>query len=228
MYTEKQIKGYAVALRNALAKRNLELTHAQSLELLSEALGEKSWNHLSAKLLQRSSGHQVNDIPMGRSLVGRDELECYVVRVEGSAPKRTLVIQCKETRPNAFASLMQFVDAKTYLESRVKLTAQVSTIDAGPTSLWIRVDGKPRNTLAFDNMRDVPPYRALEGTNDWMPIELVLDVPSGADIVNFGCMLSGKGIARFRDITFTKVDKSVPISARRLYGGDEPTNLGFN
>ena len=53
MYTEKQIKGYAKALRKALAARNLELSHAQSLELIAETLGEKSWNHLSAKMAKR-------------------------------------------------------------------------------------------------------------------------------------------------------------------------------
>ncbi len=228
MFTEKQIKGYAKALRKALSIRNLELSHAQSLELLAETLGEKSWNHLSAKLDKTPNEQRDNDIPQGWSFIGREHLDCYSVQLDNTQPTNELIIQCVENRPNVFASLMQFVDAKTYLDFHVKLTAEVATIESGPASLWIRVDGKPRSTLAFDNMVDVPPYRALEGTNDWTQLELVLDVPSGADIVNFGLMLSGKGTAKFRNINFEKVEKNIPISGGRPYGGDDPQNLGFN
>jgi len=227
MYTEKQIKGYAKSLRKALASRNLELSHAQSLELLAETFGEKSWNHLSAKLLPIPKVALENQVPEGWSFIGREHVDCYNVRLEGEAPNRTLVIECKDVRPNIFASLMQFVDAQSYVGGHVKMTAEVSTQNAGPTSLWMRVDGKPRATLAFDNMVDLPPYRAIEGDNDWQAIELVLNVPAGADIVNFGCMLSGKGVARFRKVDFEKVDKSVPLSSVRPKG-DKPTNLGFH
>lgn len=228
MYTEKQIKGYAKALRKALAARNLELSHAQSLELLAETLGEKSWNHLSAKFHQSPNELHENEIPQGWSFIGREHLDCYRVHVESDRPSKELTIRCANDRPNIFASLMQFVDAQSYLGFHVRLTAEVMTINSGPASLWVRVDGKPRTTLAFDNMVDVPPYRALDGTNDWTQLELVLDVPDGADIVNFGLMLSGKGAAKFRNVAFSRVEKSIPVSRRRPDGGDSPQNLDFD
>ncbi|MGJ8528834.1 glyoxalase superfamily protein [Maritalea sp.] len=228
MYTEEQIKGYAKALRNALSSRNSEFSHSDCLEIIAETVGEKSWNHLSANLRKTPNECRNNQIPDGWSFIGRDHLECYNARLEGEAHAKEMVIDCIEARANTFASLMQFISAKTYLGSHIRMAAEVATRNAGPTSLWMRVDGKPNSTLAFDNMVDVAPYRALEGTNEWTPLELVLDVPDGADIVNFGCMLSGSGMARFRNIKFEKVDNSVPVSGGRKYGGDEPTNLGLN
>lgn len=226
MYTEKQIKGHAKALRKALAARNLELSHAQSLELLAETLGEKSWNHLSAKLDPLSRVVQENEIPDGWSFIGREYHECYKVGVEKGEQSRHLVIECVNNRADAFASLMQHVASDKYCDHHVRFSAEVKTIESGPASLWARVDGRSGAVLAFDNMVDVAPYRALEGTNEWTLLELVIDVPEGAVTVNFGCMLSGKGMAKFRYVSFDAVDRSVPVSGGRSERSI-PTNLGF-
>ncbi len=228
MYTEKQIKGYAKALRKALAARNLELSHAQSLELVAETLGEKSWNHLSAKIGKPPSEIAGYLIPEGWFPTGTHYRDCYYVSVEENQSEKAILLQCVNTKPSSFVSLMQQFKAENYLDHHIKICAEVKTERVGYASLWARVDGARGETLSFDNMYDTPPLRALTDTNDWTALELVLDVPEGATKVNFGCMLSGAGSAWFRNFSFERVSKDTPVSNKISRSSDGPTNLGLN
>lgn len=229
MYTEKQIKGYAKALRKALSTRNLDLSHAQSLELLAETLGEKSWNHLSAKIdsfAPTISQRQV--IPDGWVLDGKysNEYAIAIENIDSLGP--VLRIEGAPAKSKAFATVMQSVAAEEYVGSHVRFTAEIKTKQVDYASLWIRVDGTGRHMLSFDNMIDTWPFRALRGDNEWQKIELVLDVPLEAHTVNFGCLLIGDGCAQFRSIDFQKVSSEIPISSDRDKRPAAPRNLGLS
>ena len=51
----------------------------------------------------------------------------------------------------------------------------------GWAGLWMRVDGKEKTGIAFDNMAN----RSIKGTTDWKTYEVVLDVPDDAEEIFF-------------------------------------------
>ncbi len=112
-----------------------------------------------------------------------------------------------------FGSLAQTVAAGRFAGKRVRLAASVRgegvTTWAG---LWMNVNGADGRTLAGDNMQD----RALRGTTDWTPLEVVLDVPAGAESIAFGALLEGSGTVWVDDVSLEAVDASVPVTKARI------------
>jgi C-terminal processing protease CtpA/Prc len=96
-------------------------------------------------------------------------------------------------------------------------------------------------TMALDNMMN----RALRGTMDWTKVSIVLDVPTDADGLSFGLLLSGPGESWIDDASVEIVGSDVSATAptvttptragvpvekvRRMYDTAPlaPVNLGF-
>ena len=132
----------------------------------------------------------------------------------------------KNLNSENFATVMQQISAKNYLNKRVKLSAYLRSenID-GWGGIWFRVDGKNFEQLKFDNMQDRP----VVGTNPWNYYSSVLDVPIEADILNFGFLLQGSGNLWADDFNLevvTKDVKTTDFSSEQIYP-DEPSNLSF-
>jgi hypothetical protein len=107
---------------------------------------------------------------------------------------------------NAFGTLLQFFKAEKYRGKRLRLSAFVKSEDVeGWSGLWMRVDGKEKTGLAFDNMMGRP----IKGTNGWEKYEIVLDVPDDAEEIYYGALLAGKGKVWVDDVTFDAVGKDV-------------------
>jgi hypothetical protein len=114
-----------------------------------------------------------------------------------------------------FGTLMQHFQAKHYRGKRVRLSGYVKTERAfgiiaedGGAGLWMRVAGRNRELLAFDNMSD----RWLVGTNGWTPCEVVLEVPKESEAIYFGLLLSGYGSAWVAGLAFDAVSQDVPTT----------------
>jgi hypothetical protein len=73
----------------------------------------------------------------------------------------------------------------------------------------MRVDGSADGT-PFDDMSD----RWLTGTADWKRLEIVLDVPADASLIDLGVLLTGTGSAWVDDLELAVVDGSVPTTGR--------------
>ncbi len=80
----------------------------------------------------------------------------------------------------------------------------------GWAGLWMRVDDKDSNVLAFDNMHS----REITGTSAFTRYSVVLDVSDKALQIAYGALLAGNGEAWVDDVTFEVVDASVPLTAR--------------
>jgi hypothetical protein len=104
----------------------------------------------------------------------------------------------------------------------------------GKAGLWMRIDGKEKTGLAFDNMMERP----VKGTTDWKKYEVVLDVPAEAEEIFFGFLVAGKGRGWVDDIKFEVVNNDVPTTALELKPMErqreltkdvpkEPTNVDF-
>jgi hypothetical protein len=69
----------------------------------------------------------------------------------------------------------------------------------------MRVDGQ-NETLAFDNMQTRP----ITGTTDWKTYTIVLPVEKSASDIAFGILISGRGEAWMKNLSF----RAEPVGAR--------------
>jgi hypothetical protein len=122
------------------------------------------------------------------------------LRSTGAAP---------EAKQN-FGTLMQgFEVTQQYAGRRVRFSAFVKSDSvAGWSGLWMRVDGKDKPGLSFDNMQN----RVIQGTSDWRRYEVVLDVPEDATAIAFGILLSKSGTVWMSGVTFEVVGANVPVT----------------
>jgi len=110
-----------------------------------------------------------------------------------------------------FGALNQTIRADEYRGQRVRVSAFIRTRNVGRAgtiegaSIWARVDGAG-GMLAFDNMAS----RQVRGTTDWQAVSVVLDVPTDAEAILMGLLLSTDGEAWIDDISLERVGSEVP------------------
>jgi len=133
-----------------------------------------------------------------------------------------------------FGTFTQGVQAAKFRGKRARLSGWIKADGvAGWSGLGMRVDGKERAGIAFDNMAD----RAVKDTSDWTQFQVVLDVPDAAEQIYFGCLLAGKGKVWVDDLTLETVANDVAATGkprdgapRQVEAGElpaEPANLDF-
>ncbi|WP_437314814.1 hypothetical protein [Sorangium sp. So ce385] len=167
--------------------------------------------------------------PAGWSLAG-SEPEAYAVGVDSKikrSGKSAAFLRSVRDPGDDFGTLMQSISANELRGKRVRLQAWVKSENVkGWAGLWMRVDGRHSNTLAFDNMSDRP----IKGTNDWTQYHVVLDVDSAAESISFGTLLDRTGSLWIDDVELSPVPTTVPTTevslARTL--PQRPVNLGFD
>ena len=218
----------AKALRRVLAERGTELSHGEALECVARQLGWRDWNTLSARLdrpvLRLAKGWIVDGSNPEYYEMGVDD-------TEGAALIRSrpaLFDLHPSDRPGGFGTLMQSIEVGRYRGGRVRLDAQLKCRDvSGAATMWLRVDGERRNTLAFDNMEHRERDGALSGTCDWQDRTIVLDVPDNAQSIHFGFFLRGEGYAWARRFRLSDAGTAEPTVDGRYAHKPEPTNLDF-
>jgi hypothetical protein len=117
-------------------------------------------------------------------------------------------IGARVAKPAGFGALMENVAADEYRGKRVRMSGMVKASNVDHAGLWMRVDTRKGDVLAFDNM-DARPIR---GTSDWTPYQVVLDVPKNAASIFFGMLSDGAGDAWLDGLKFEVVDRSVPTT----------------
>jgi hypothetical protein len=129
-------------------------------------------------------------------------------------------------KPVGFITLLQSFKANNYRSQRIKLTAFVKTkFVAGWSALWMRINDAIGKPLSFDDMRERP----LVGSMEWIPVEIVLDVPAMSDEISFGILLQGKGQIWIDDIKISLAEKDVPVTdvLKNKAENYSPKNLSF-
>ncbi len=98
---------------------------------------------------------------------------------------------------------------------------------AESAGLWMRIDGKdnPSKPLSFDNMANRP----IKGTTELKKYNIVLDIPSNSNLINFGLILSGTGEVWVNGLKYEVVDKDVPTTylLNNAPKADATVNLDF-
>jgi hypothetical protein len=132
-------------------------------------------------------------------------------------------IRSASASPEVFGTYMQMMDATEYRGKRVRMTAQVKTENVAEwAGMWLRVD-QMQKPVAFDNMANRP----IKGTNDWMPVSIVLDVDANATGLAFGVLLAGRGAAWVDDVNFEVVGRDVAVTDITKMPAAAPRNLDF-
>jgi hypothetical protein len=124
-----------------------------------------------------------------------------------------------------FGTMMQSFEPAEYLGKRVKLSAWVKAKDVKSwAGVWMRVDAKDKQSIAFDNMQSRP----IQGTRDWKRYDIVLDVADNASNLSFGILMEGEGKVWLNGLQFDVVDASVPVTSTYPSSqSKKPTNLDF-
>lgn len=123
--------------------------------------------------------------------------------------------------PEGFGTVAQSLPATGYNGKRIRFSAQLKSKSVAEwAGLWMRVD-EGRQPVAFDSMQ----HRPIQGTTDWAPYAVVLDVPKAATGISFGVLLSGTGNVWLSDVRFEIVDDKTPVTGTAAPGA--PANLDF-
>ncbi|MBD8067343.1 hypothetical protein IC608_17900, partial [Devosia sp. PTR5] len=113
MHSFMDAKLMAKLLRQALAERSIEITHSDSLELVSRQFGMANWNMLSARIDRASTPE--GTLPDGWFKAGKSP-HLYDTRVDHENGS-TVVIAARpemlhDVRGDDFCTVMQSVDAE--------------------------------------------------------------------------------------------------------------------
>lgn len=113
---------------------------------------------------------------------------------------------------SSYALLAQKISAADYKGHRVRLSAYLRTESvSGRAGLWMRVDDRQGETLAFENMQDRP----LRGDQAWLPITVELEVATEAAEIHYGLLLQGGGRAHIDDLKLESLGPASPTAKAR-------------
>lgn len=234
MRTFRDAKAMAKALREGLRDRKVELSHSDCLELVARQFALKDWNTLIAQIERDgeakalllpegwiTSGSRESDYEMG---IDAAEQGVAYIRYRYASGDRPAV-----SISDGFGTLMQSFSAEALRGKRVMLKAELRAWDVvGAVTLWLRIDGRQRELLRFDNMEQRAENGVLKGTTEWVPRSIVLDVPEEAQSVNFGFYLRGTGCAAARGFALVEVDEDVAATGSYRPDRTAPFNLDFS
>jgi hypothetical protein len=123
----------------------------------------------------------------------------YVAGVDGSPGSRGVFLASRNARAQGFGTIMQTMSALKHRGQRLRLKAAVRSESVERwAGVWMRVDGKGKRVLSFDNMQDRP----INGTRDWHDVEIVLNVPPESESISFGILLAGRGTVWLDNVRF--------------------------
>jgi hypothetical protein len=160
-------------------------------------------------------------------LLGGSEPTSYQISIVDDLSLKKKVATLKSTNlvtKNKFGTIMQTFSAKNYLEKEIRLTGWIKTKDVDDwAGMWMRVDGKKKYSLSFDNMEN----REIKGTTGWTKYHIDLYVPKTSNTISFGVLLSGTGEVWINAFHFGKNDlRDIKEKTTKKFPL-EPTNINF-
>ena len=155
----------------------------------------------------------VTQVPRGDSLafqgadvydIGEDEAP------DKPGAKSTAFIRSRGgASAHRFGALCREVPALPHRGKRVRLSGWVEPTNvASRAGLWLKIRSASWSKVGFDEPEDRP----ICGTGPWARHEIVLDVPTGAEVIAYGAALLGTGELRLADLALEEVSASVPVT----------------
>jgi len=122
--------------------------------------------------------------------------------------------QISNEPPERFSFLSREIDARKYLNKRIRLRAAIRTDVSGANNQAQLMMGITRNdgqdppaSNFFYNMYDRPITES-----NWQNYDIVADVAGDSGIIHIGCFLNGKGTVWIDDVSLEVVDLSVALT----------------
>lgn len=160
-------------------------------------------------------------------LLRGSEPTSYQMSIEKDEKRDVKIASLKSIKPvteNKFGTIMQTFSAKNYLEKEIRLTGWIKSKDVDDwAGMWMRIDGKKKYSLNFDNMEN----REIKGTTDWTKYYIDLYVPKASETISFGVLLSGTGEVWIDKFHFAKYDlRDIKEKSTKKFPL-EPSNINF-
>jgi hypothetical protein len=226
-------KMMAKSLREALAKRNVSLSHSDCLEVVAAQFGLANWNMLAARISGTAANGSELVRPQGWIVAGHTELTHYRLGLDPALRGVALIESCFGRDSGVdfgekYAVLMQSIVADAYRGGKVKLTASLKTEDADAGTIWMRVDRAPGSAIRFDNTMTRNSNGPLKGTAPWTTRTIVLEVPEEATSIHYGFLLQGYGRVWAKSFTIESAGAEAEPTAGSNTFLPRPTNLDFS
>lgn len=244
MPTIHDAKSMARAMESALRAKNVLLTHGECLDIVARQFGLKDWNVLSAqaKRSATSARRRVSSLKGWALLAEHTDAYDHGADPDPTAPGggSALIRHDPVIGPRrypdplrAFGCYVQTVSAAPFHGKRIEVSAKLrcQNVTHGAT-LWVRVDGMPGHTYAFDNLKDAP-QGWLFGTESWVERRVVLDVAADAISLHYGFFLKGRGELWAADFHVREAIAAARLTASPMQQWSSnpvwtmPTNLKF-
>ncbi len=217
MHTFLDSKAMAKALRTALAERQIDISHSDSLELVARQFGFDNWNILAARI-EAASPRQTAARLAHPIIVPPIRCTRSASIPTSPAPSPSSPSPSADVVGQNFATLVQSISAEDYRGQTLKLSAELRGEDVGFGTLWMRVDPKGGGkSLRFDNMLQRESEGAVSGRFGWTERSIVLDVPEEAGTIHYGPMLKGAGQLWARNLRIVLVPDSTATTDGRNY-----------
>jgi hypothetical protein len=193
MYTFLDAKAMAKALRQALAERQIDIAHSDSLELVARQFGLANWNMLSAQIQSAISSQP--KLPPGWYRTGQWDPDLHRMGPDPERPGTLKIETLKDTvAEGAFASLAQTILADDFRGGKIRFSAELMGEQCDRAAIWMRIDSAVAGKwLRFDNLIDRAGAGPLTGSFGWTGRTIVLDVRQAAEKIVYGVMLVGAG-----------------------------------
>ena len=209
-------KTMAKTLRSALAKRDIDITHSECLELVAKQFGLSDWNVLAAEIARAQS--HLPALPSGWYRTGTSDPSLHAMKVDPDNPAGFTItsLAAEQAIADRFAALGRTIPAADYRGGSVALSARLKGEDCVRAFIWLRVDAEqPGLTLAFDNLGNRAKDGMVSDTFDWTRRAIVLPVEEDAARIVYGVGLVGIGRLWLRDI-------EIRHAQRGARPGDDP------
>jgi hypothetical protein len=224
MHTFLDSKAMAKALRTALAERQIDITHSDSLELVARQFGFDDWNTLAARI----EAGRPRKLPHGWHIHHGAGYPLFEAGADPNDPGSVTIVSISspDVVGQNFATLMQSISAEDYRGRTLRLTADLRGDDVGYGTLWMRVDPQGGGkSLRFDNMLMREKDGALSGRFGWTERSIVLEVPDEAGTIHYGPMLKGSGQLWARNLRLDTVPATTATTDTRNFPR-RPTGFG--
>ncbi|MEP6902210.1 MAG: hypothetical protein ABJA66_10700 [Actinomycetota bacterium] len=167
------------------------------------------------------------------------------VNIKHSGEGSVFIERDAQSDPKKGVEMSQVVPAKNYRGKRVQLTSYIKSENlTGDAGVFLLVDQSSFSDSAMlqflgqkSGTAELLEKKGLQGTNDWKPLTVTIDVPNDAEFLTISVLLRGAGKIWLDDFSIKAVGQDVPVSYEikskkdsilpPVFVINEPINLDF-
>jgi len=223
-------KVMAKALRQSLAESGIDISHTHSLELVAKQFGAMNWNILAAKMKHVTDAPALLPLPEGWTISSHTSPEIYRIGLSPDEPNVCVIENLFQPSSginmgDTFGVVMQSISARAYRGRKICFSAEISSLNADQTSIWLRVNASTGEVSSFDNLFNHEQEGALIGSHDWVTRSIILEVNQSDESIHFGLVHRGYGTLKARNFSFKVMEDDASVTTKPQPRFEAPINL---